>query len=58
MIFKLTSDYVISCFYCIIQFGLEKNIRKGRGCFREHVRGEKKGGEIQQQKIYIKKSAK
>ena len=48
MIFKLfytmTSYYLISCFYCIIQFGLEKDIRKERGCFREHVRGENKVG--------------
>ena len=34
----MTSDYLISHFYCIIQFGLKKNIRKERGCFREHVR--------------------
>ena len=42
MIFKsfyaMMSDYLISCFYCIIQFGLKKNIRKERGRFREHVR--------------------
>ena len=28
----LMSDCLISCFYCIILFGLKK------GCFREHVR--------------------
>jgi len=31
----MTSDYLISCFYCIIQFGLKKNIRKERGCCDE-----------------------
>ena len=25
------SDYLISCFYCIVQFRLKKNIRKERG---------------------------
>ena len=34
----MTSDYLISCSYCISQFGLKKNIRKERGRFREHVR--------------------
>ena len=46
MIFKpfyaMMSDYLISCFYCIIQFGFKKNIRKERGHFREHVRERKK----------------
>ena len=39
MIFKpfyaMTSYYLISCFYCINQFGLKKN---RKACFREHVR--------------------
>ena len=40
--YAMTSNYLISCFYCIIQFGLKKNIRKERGRFREHVRERKK----------------
>ena len=36
-IYAMTSDYLILCFYCIIQFGLKENIRKERGHFREHV---------------------
>ena len=36
--YAMTSDYLISCFYCIIQFGLKKNIRKERGRFRQRVR--------------------
>ena len=42
--YAMTSDYLISCFYCIIQFGLKKNKRKERGRFREHVRGGGGGG--------------
>ena len=42
MIFKalcaMKSDYLISCFYCLMQFGWKKNRRKERGRFREHVR--------------------
>ena len=27
-VYALTSDYLISCFYCIIRFGLKENIGK------------------------------
>ena len=40
--YAMTSDYLISCFYCIIQFGLKKNVRKERGNLREPVRETKK----------------
>ena len=33
----MMSDYLSLCFYCIVQFGLKKNITKERDCFREHV---------------------
>ena len=33
--YAMKSNYLISCFYCIIQFGLKKN---RRACFRDHVR--------------------
>ena len=38
----MTSDCFISCFYCIIQFGFKKDIRKEKGRFKEHVREEEK----------------
>ena len=36
--YAMTSGYLISWFYCMIQFGWMKNIRTERGRFREHVR--------------------
>ena len=42
MIFRpfhaMMSDYLISCFYCIIQFGFKKSIRNERGHFGQCVR--------------------
>ena len=53
MIFKpvyaMTSDYLISWFYCIIQFGFKKNVRTERKRFRELVRKREKTTTTKQQ---------
>ena len=38
----MTSDYLISCFYYIIQFRLKKNIRTEIEYFRQQVREKEK----------------
>jgi len=54
----MTSDYLISCFYCIIRFGSKKNIRKERKRFRENVRKRRQNTEANKTKTQTNKQQK